>query len=474
MAKIFVSYSRKDLRFVKKLVSDLEEAGLDVWRDLDDLDPGARFSSDIEKALRECQYVIVVLSPDSVASEWVEREYMFADKLENKTIVPVLRRPCELPLFFHNRNYIDVQGRKYKQNFSEILRLLTEGNTLPPPSSPGFPWKVVAGGLVALALAGVFLKPLLFPQPTPTPVPDEVITEETGTKISRTVTDTSKPTESKASPDEIVTEVPPDTPLPEISNEMWVSYDSDVNGNLDIFLLNAFTDEKKEIITDPSHDKVGTWSPDGSILAFESNRGNSLYYQIYLFYSEQEKIIKLTDGVDCSNWSPAWSPDGTKIVFYSNCENDKRNIYMMNRDGSNRKRLTSGSGGNRFPAFSPDGKTITFTSTRSGEDQIFLMDVDGSNQRAIIDGCSSTFSPDGNWLWFSTRCDDSDIKRVGMDGTNLSIFGTILGRNPSVSPDGQFVIFQSNDDIWMMEVDGSNPTQLTSGGSLDGAPSWKP
>lgn len=73
----------------------------------------------------------------------------------------------------------------------------------------------------------------------------------------------------------------------------------------------------------------------------------------------------------------------------------------------------------------------------------------------------------------SSTCEDSDIKRIQINGSNLSTVGTVMGRYPSVSPDGLFVIFESNGDIWSMWVDGSHPVQLTSGSAVDGAPSWK-
>ncbi len=123
MTQVFISYSRRDLAFVEKLAADLKEAGLDVWYDLSGLEGGARWRIEIEKAIRESRYVIVVLSQDSVASEWVEREYLYASNLR-KDVVPLFYRPCDLPLYYLNVHYIDVQGTNYKRNFNEVLRAL--------------------------------------------------------------------------------------------------------------------------------------------------------------------------------------------------------------------------------------------------------------------------------------------------------------------------------------------------------------
>jgi hypothetical protein len=88
MAQVFISYSRRDLAFVKKLAADLQAAGLDEWYDLSGLEGGQRWRIEIEKAIRASQYVLVVLSPDSTISEWVEREYLFANNLK-KQIIPL-------------------------------------------------------------------------------------------------------------------------------------------------------------------------------------------------------------------------------------------------------------------------------------------------------------------------------------------------------------------------------------------------
>ena len=123
MAQVFISYSRKDLSFVDKLAADLKNAGVDVWYDVSGIGGGSRWRSEIENALRSSQYVIVVLSPDAVTSEWVEREILFSSNLKRK-IIPLMYRRCELPLNYVNLNYIDVQGDNYQREFPNLLRAL--------------------------------------------------------------------------------------------------------------------------------------------------------------------------------------------------------------------------------------------------------------------------------------------------------------------------------------------------------------
>lgn len=479
MAQIFISYSRRDLAFVEQLAADLKNAGYDVWYDVSGLRGGSRWRFEIENAIKASQFAIFVLSPSSIASEWVEREFLYCSNRKRK-LIPLMYQACELPLSYLNLNYIDVEGDNYKRNFPEVLRALgsQQGTSFPQKELEDIPFKPVpkktinispaflAAALVAIGMiigSGLLMRRYLFP-------PVQPVIEMTPTS-SMTVTTT--PTVTLTPTPTITSAVPTSTLSPALLGDFWISYNSNRSGNLDIFLLDPATGETRAVITDLSHDKVGTWSPDGKLLAFESNRrGGS--YQIYLFNEDQGAVRQLTEAAECNNWAPNWSPDGEKIVFYSNCENNQRNVYTMNRDGSGRQRLTTGSGENRYPVFSPHGDSITFTSSRNGRDQIFLMNIDGSDQRAIVNGCGSSFSPDGEWLWFSTRCDDSDIKRILIDGTNLSTIGSVFGNSPLVSPDGEFVVFQANDDIWVMRIDGSAPTQLTSGSEVDGAPSWRP
>jgi hypothetical protein len=123
MTQVFISYSRKDLVFVERLAKDLQSAGLQVWYDLSGLDGGARWGREIQSAIQQSQIFVVVLSPNSIDSQWVEREFMYADSLKKK-IIPLLYQPCKTPMWFINLHFIDVQGDNYDSHFWVILKAM--------------------------------------------------------------------------------------------------------------------------------------------------------------------------------------------------------------------------------------------------------------------------------------------------------------------------------------------------------------
>lgn len=476
MGDIFISYSHKDTKYAHSFADRLQGMGFDVWID-ERLDYGSAWPQEIQKQLDSCTAFIVIMSPRSFESEWVQNELSRAKRLKKK-IFPLLLEGNGPWLSIESTQYADVRNgnfpdEKFYIDLEEVVP--RKGGTIPHPlpDTPvaslqkGNILLFVGIGVVALLILGS-LGYWKFGQQDAkeTLIPTSTMTETTSvaSPVSHPVTPpTLIPTDLPAPPTL--------TPIPTLSDEYWVSYTSFRNNSQDIYLINPVTKETSGIITDTSHDKVGAWSPNGLLLAFESTRDNS-YYHIYLYNSLQGSVTRLTKLDDCSNWAPNWSSDDSRIVFYSNCENKQRDIYIMNRDGSGRERLTKDNGENRFPVFSPDSSLITFTSARKGKDQIFIMNADGSDQHFVVDGCNSSFSPDGEWLWFSTNCDDSDIKRVRVDGSDLKTVGSIFGENPVVSPDGYFVVFESSNNIWVMRIDGSDLEQLTSDG-VDSTPSWK-
>ena len=115
-------------------------------------------------------------------------------------------------------------------------------------------------------------------------------------------------------------------------------------------------------------------------------------------------IRRLTHSASDNDRFPTWSPDGRHIAFSSWRDGDDYEIYVMEADGSNPRRLTTDSGFS--PTWSPDGRYIAFSSWRDGYSEIYVMDADGSNPRRLTDrsgdNYSPTWSPDGRYIAFSS------------------------------------------------------------------------
>ena len=104
--------------------------------------------------------------------------------------------------------------------------------------------------------------------------------------------------------------------------------------------------------------------------------------------------------------SPSWSPDGRHIAFVSSRDDGFGDIYVMESDGSNQRRLTNHSGFDLSPTWSPDGRHIAFASLRDDNVAIYVMELDGTNQRRLTndpaDDLSPTWSPDGRHIAFAS------------------------------------------------------------------------
>jgi eukaryotic-like serine/threonine-protein kinase len=143
---------------------------------------------------------------------------------------------------------------------------------------------------------------------------------------------------------------------------------------------------------------------------------------------------------------PTWSTDG-RIVYSSYADG---NIWMMESDGSNRKQLTSNSGGgNFFPQVSPDGRYIVFDSERTGSEQIWRIDSDGNNPKQLTNspfqGDGADCSPDSKWVVYSKGGAEKGVWKVPMDGGNPVRLNDAEVDTPSVSPDGKTIAYSYDD-----------------------------
>ena len=206
-----------------------------------------------------------------------------------------------------------------------------------------------------------------------------------------------------------------------------------------------------------------------SRIAFSSNRdGNS---EIYVMDGDGGNPRRVTINPS-GDLRPAWSPDGKKIAFVSNRRNkDHLQIWVIDADGKNPIRLTDGLWDDN-PDWSPDGKTIAYDAHLHADEHdvapagITVMDADGNNKRLLTrEGAHPTWSPDGKRIaFFSGRNRKvNQIYVMDADGQNQTqlTHDPVQKRFPCWSPDGTSIAYVGNNGIWVMDSDGENQKQLT-------------
>jgi Tol biopolymer transport system component len=132
------------------------------------------------------------------------------------------------------------------------------------------------------------------------------------------------------------------------------------------------------------------WSPDGRFIvfnwAYDVAAAKASDSEIYLIAPDGTGLVALTDN-EFQDISPTWSPDGTRIAFHSNRDGNFE-IYVMNADGSEQTRLTNNDSDDFTPVWSPNGQLIAYTSVIPVGDgtfqlRIVVINVDGSNPRIL-------------------------------------------------------------------------------------------
>jgi TolB protein len=168
---------------------------------------------------------------------------------------------------------------------------------------------------------------------------------------------------------------------------------------------------------------------------------------------------------------PAWSPDGTQILFNTNRDDGDFEVYVMNTDGTDPLRLTHQAGNDVGPMWSPDGNRIAFFSYGlRNESDIYVMNADGSDPIRVTSMAGDEFvpdwSPDGSRILFET---ENGLHLINVDGTNLVRLSTSESRfedlMSSWSADGRIAFTSTRRstfrDIFVMDEDGSNVVNFT-------------
>ena len=202
------------------------------------------------------------------------------------------------------------------------------------------------------------------------------------------------------------------------------------------------------------------WSPDGEWIACTVGptfAKPSARADIWKLRPDGSQAVNLTKGSEANNGFPFFSPDSKQIVFRSGRDGNHE-IYLMNADGTNVRRLTDNPATDTMPSFSPDGKQIAFVSTRDGDYEIYTLDIGpagrpGTLRRVTKNPGRDThpvYSPDGKWLVFSSE-------RGGLNDEEplLTIF------NP-----------QPYGELYALRLEDGFVVRLTHNKWEDGTPTW--
>jgi serine/threonine protein kinase/Tol biopolymer transport system component len=156
----------------------------------------------------------------------------------------------------------------------------------------------------------------------------------------------------------------------------------------------------------------------------------------------------ITSGSGKNDGEVAFAPDGTKIIYKSNASGDQ-DLWVVNADGSNQRQLTANARVNGYPSVSPDGRHIVFMSDRNGVPHIWRMNVDGSDQRQLSNGSgeqSPQFSPDGRWVVYRKAFGKATAWKVPADGGEPVQLSDKYSTYPTVSPDSKLVAYFYRDE----------------------------
>ena len=224
------------------------------------------------------------------------------------------------------------------------------------------------------------------------------------------------------------------------------------------------------------------WSPDSSQIAFAAKKSGEefAYVQITDLGSPSParlSTVKITEVGD-------WSPDGDSVVFSSMGPNnsDSGGIHVRNPDGVNQSQMTCGIG-DQEAVWSHDSSKLAFISERDGNKEIYVMNSDGLEARRLTnndaDETDIAWSPNGNRIVFVSEIDgNSEIYSIRPDGSDkrrLTI-NSIRDESPVWSAYSDKIAFVSylddDSEIEIMNADGSNQRRLTNNDFNDTSPEW--
>jgi TolB protein len=270
-----------------------------------------------------------------------------------------------------------------------------------------------------------------------------------------------------------------------------IAFVSDRDGNAEIYSVQPDGSNLTRLTQSATHELLPTWSPDGTRIAFLALNELRLESNGSLMVMNADGT-QLAEVMSVDSGTPfTWSPDGHEIA-YAGSDGD---IHVIDLADGRDKNLTNSEGFDGWPAWSPDGDRIVFTSDRGGSTQLWVMRADGTAPALLTAGHGeeASWSPTGDRIAFaSTRDGDpgaadarewnEEIYVMDAQSAEVRRVTTLPGNDhwpPTWSPEGNSIAFTSdgcgdNSEIYTMRADGSALANVTNNPARDAFPAWRP
>jgi Tol biopolymer transport system component len=171
-----------------------------------------------------------------------------------------------------------------------------------------------------------------------------------------------------------------------------IVFSSDRDGDFEIYVMNRDGSDVKQLTDNTDWDSHPSWSTNGTFIAFSSDRdGNFEIYKMKHNGSAQTRITS-NAGLD---WYPNWSPNNGWIAIYSSGE-----VWKMKPDGTTLTQLTNTSGDNWSPVYSYNSKYIAFSSNRDTNEEVYVMNSNGSEQTNLTNNPANDRYPHWNAFYW--------------------------------------------------------------------------